>query len=294
MFSIMDKDTPRSILNVPVKVSDDGGVVVVLADPATSDDGSAIAVLTDDPATFERPGRPCVVMGHDAGWGEDAARDDGGGWYGNVVSLGKGWKIAALQTRFGSEHDADGSIPNSSIGGSELETSSSSIERRHTSSSKGSGVTGGRAPPPPSYMLFFCASDDDATDFGEEFSADRLFTDIEQRDLHYDADGTDCSMDGSDVGTSSSSTGKRTSTAKGGAIIGCGAPSPPPRALFRACRRATVASATTAATAAPAMAETSPLWGTDVVLHDDSDNCGAQRQHGRAEVPRGIASAAAG
>ena len=61
--------------------------------------------------------------------------------------------------------------------------------------------------------------------------------DSEQRNLHYDVDGTgwqgrsipNTSIGRSELGTLSSSIGPcRTSTTKGGAVIGCGAPPPPP------------------------------------------------------------------
>ena len=164
----MGKDTPVLDIEIeivpPVQVSDDSSVIVVLTDPATSDDGSVIAVLTDNPATFaarfEGPGRPCVVTGNDTGWGTDTARDDdGGGCDDDGDSLSEGWKIAVLRERFGSiskhadlNYDADGtsrqgrSTPSSSIGESELGTSSSSTgppphvlfcARRHAAATAG-------------------------------------------------------------------------------------------------------------------------------------------------------------
>ena len=66
-------------------------------------------------------------------------------------------------------------------------------------------------------------------------------TDSEQRDLHYDADGTgwqgrsipNSSIGGSKLRTPASSTGpRRTPTPRGGGVIGCGAPPPPPHVLF--------------------------------------------------------------
>ena len=78
------------------------------------------------------------------------------------------------------------------------------------------------------------------SDDGSVISA---LTDSEQWDLHCDADGTDwqgrsilnSSIGGSELGTPSTSAGsRRTWTSKGGAGIGCDAPSPRPHALFRA------------------------------------------------------------
>ena len=84
------------------------------------------------------------------------------------------------------------------------------------------------------------------------------WTDSEQWDLHYDADGTgwqgrsipNSSIGGSELGTPSSSNGPcRTSMTKGGAVIGCGAPPPASRMRFRAHRRATAAAAAAIAAA---------------------------------------------
>ena len=166
----MDKG---SVLDLPVQALDDGSVVVVLTDPATSDDGSAITVLTDDPATFGGPGRP-----NHAGCDGDGDR------------ASEGWKITALRARFGgiSEladpyYDADRidwqgrSFANSSIGGSELGTSSSSTRPRCTSTTKWGAVIGCGAPPPPPHELFCArrhaaataaAADNDEAGFSDE------------------------------------------------------------------------------------------------------------------------------
>ena len=65
-------------------------------------------------------------------------------------------------------YDADGtdlhgrSIPNSSMGGSEVAAPSSSTGPCNTSTTKGSVVVGCVAPPPPPYVLFFCECSDEA------------------------------------------------------------------------------------------------------------------------------------
>ena len=219
----MDKDTPRSFLDLPVQVLDDGNVSVVLADPATSDDGSVsvalsdpamsddrsvIAVLTDDPATFEGGGLPSVVTGHDASWGKDAGLDDSGGGCGgdgDGDTSGEGWKNAALRARFGSisEHtdphyDADRigwqqgrPIPNSSIGGNELVNRvrflSSTGPRRMSKTRKGTVIGCGV----PSLDLPLCtrrraaatSADSGFPEEGDDDDDDKKFTTDAQRSL---------------------------------------------------------------------------------------------------------------
>ena len=207
-------DALRSALDVLVQVSADG---------------SKVGMLTHSKQREENPAKLKAVKDDDEDGFSDEGEEDGGNYPTDAeIALA----LAAPSTRAVHERHDDLARPGA-----------------------GDADVAAALPAPSSVLNLPMQVADNKTG-----SVIVVLPDSEQCDhLHYDADGTgwqgrsipNSSIGGSELGMPSSSTRpRRTSTTKGGAVIGCGASPPPTHELICACRRAAAAPAAAAAAAA--------------------------------------------